>query len=79
MSNKHSSEFFSLEHRGLWETLTFPLGFTAVLCWWVAIIGITHTRSSGSMVFLLVPVLATAATLVALRSVSRTRAGNSRP
>ncbi|MGB9033905.1 MAG: hypothetical protein WCC45_05220 [Paeniglutamicibacter sp.] len=79
MSNKHSSGFFPVERRGLWETLTLTIGFTAILCWWVAIVGIVNTRSAGSAAFLLVPVLATAATLVALRQASRSRAGDSLP
>ena len=71
MSNKHSSGLFPLEHRGLWEMLTLTMGVTAILCWWVAIVAIANTRSAGSAVFLLVPVLATAAPLIALRHVSR--------
>ncbi len=77
MSHKHSSGFFLQDRRGLWETLTLTIGFTAILCWWVAIVGIANTRSAGSAVFLLVPVLATAATLVALRQASRGRSGGS--
>ena len=77
LSNKHSSGFFPLEHRGLWEILTITLGFTAILCWWVAIAGISNTRSAESAVFVVVPILATAAALVSLHHASCSRAGRS--
>lgn len=63
MSNKHGSGIVRLEHRGLRDVLTLTIGFTTILCWWVAIIGIANTLSAGSAVFLVVPVLATIATL----------------
>lgn len=77
MSSKHSSGFFPLERRAPWDALTLAIGFTAILFWWVAVLGIGLTRSAGSAVFLLAPVLATIATLVSLRHASRSRAGNS--
>lgn len=77
MSNKHRPGFFPLEHRGLWEALTLTIGFTAILCWWVAVVGIVNTRSAGSSIFLLAPVLATIGTIVSLHFSSRSRAGSS--
>ena len=79
MSNKHSSGLFPFEHRGLWEMLTLTMGVTALLCWWVAIVAIANSRSAGSAVFLLVPVLATAATFVSKLHASRRRSGSSLP
>ena len=74
MSNKRRSAIFLPGYHALWEMLTLTIGFTAILCWWVAIVGIANTRSAGSAIFLLVPALATAATLVALHRASRSRA-----
>lgn len=51
---------------------TILLGFTAALCWWIGIAG--SINSAGGALYLLIPALATVATLLALRRPGRPRA-----
>ncbi|MCZ9882623.1 hypothetical protein [Arthrobacter sp. B2a2-09] len=46
-------------------TLVVLCGFTAALCWWIAIVGMMN--SAAGTVVLTVPVLATIGTLLAAR------------
>ncbi|GAP61196.1 hypothetical protein AHiyo1_48680 [Arthrobacter sp. Hiyo1] len=61
-SRRHRASRAQSAHRG---SMVILYGFTAALCWWIGIAGVIN--SGGGAFFLIIPVLATAGTLLAAR------------
>jgi hypothetical protein len=71
-----------IERKDLRGALVVITGLLALLCWWIGISGYLNvggfaSGGSGFLTFLLVPVLATAATYLAARSYTRSARGAS--
>jgi hypothetical protein len=69
-----------IERKDLRGALVVITAFLALLCWWIGISGYLNvggfiSGGSGFLTFLLVPVLATAATYLAARSCTRSARG----
>ncbi|WP_427008652.1 hypothetical protein [Pseudarthrobacter sp. H2] len=69
-----------MERRDLRGALVVITGFLALLCWWIGLSGYLNvggfiSGGGGFLTFLLVPVLATAATCLAARSGTRSLRG----
>jgi hypothetical protein len=69
-----------IDRKDLRGALGVITGFLALLCWWIGISGYLNvggfiSGGSGFLTFLLVPVLATAATYLAARGYTRSARG----
>lgn len=69
-----------IERKDLRRALVATTGYLALLCWWIGISGYLNvggfiSGGSGFLTFLLVPVLATAATYLAARGYTRAARG----
>jgi hypothetical protein len=69
-----------MERKDLRGALVVITGFLALLCWWIGISGYLNvggfiSGGAGFLSFLLVPVLATAATYLAARGYTRSGHG----
>jgi hypothetical protein len=79
MANQQG-RFILIERKDLRGALVVSAGYLALLCWWIGISGYLNvggfiSGGSGFLTFLLVPVLATAATYLAARGYTRSARG----